>query len=372
MRLNDTRPTFGNLTRIESGSLFAQRRKNLMASWALLAVVTVAYSYAPSLHTQLTADYRLFGMTFTGQAFFVAATLAYAMLLLGVYLFEPNPRTSKSIYCLRGLRLLAASPVQTWRRGLPGEERLGLLTILLKAFFAPLMVMWLLDHVVHMITNGTAIFARPSMIWTDFGSAFDAYGFWFLLQLVIFVDVFFFTIGYLIELPGLNNEIRSVDPTWLGWAAALACYPPFSQVTSSILGWQTSDFPHFDEPAIHLSLNILLLALMAIYASASVALNFKASNLTHRGVVCRGPYRVIRHPAYVCKNLAWWVGATPVIAAALQQSLWQAVLAAASVLGWSLVYVLRALTEEDHLRRVNSEYDAYCARVRYRFIPGLI
>ena len=35
------------------------------------------------------------------------------------------------------------------------------------------------------------------------------------------------------------------------------------------------------------------------------------------------------------------------------------------------VYVLRALTEEDHLRRVDGEYDAYCRKVRYRFVPGI-
>lgn len=350
----------------------AQRIQNLAASWSLVAAIFLAYSHAPSLRTLLNTQFTLFGMSFAGSSFFCSATIIYAALLLLFYLVEPSPGISKSIYCFRALRRLAISPAQAWRQGLPAEERLGLLTILLKAFFAPLMVMWLLDHVVHMIANGNAIFSKPSMIWVNFRAVFDTHGFWFLLQLIIFVDVFFFTIAYLVELPGLKNEIRSVDPTWLGWAAALACYPPFNQVTSSILGWQSSDFPHFDEPAIHFSLNMVLLALMGVYASASVALNFKASNLTHRGIVCRGPYRVIRHPAYVCKNLAWWVGATPLVAAAAQHSVWQAVLVGASVVGWSLVYVLRALTEEDHLRQVDGEYDAYCARVRYRFIPGVI
>jgi protein-S-isoprenylcysteine O-methyltransferase Ste14 len=41
------------------------------------------------------------------------------------------------------------------------------------------------------------------------------------------------------------------------------------------------------------------------------------------------------------------------------------------VLGWTLIYVLRALTEEDHLRSVDGEYAAYAAKVRYRFIPGV-
>lgn len=42
-----------------------------------------------------------------------------------------------------------------------------------------------------------------------------------------------------------------------------------------------------------------------------------------------------------------------------------------SVFGWSVIYYLRAVTEEDHLRKVDGEYDAYCEKVRYRFIPRI-
>jgi protein-S-isoprenylcysteine O-methyltransferase Ste14 len=201
---------------------------------------------------------------------------------------------------------------------------------------------------------------------------FDRFGFWFLMQTILFVDVLIFTVGYLVESRRLGNEIRSVDPTLVGWAAAIVCYPPFNSVTRLILGAQTSDFPRFDDPTMHLALNLLLLTLMAIYASASVALGLKASNLTHRGIICRGPYVIIRHPAYVCKNMAWWIGAAPQVASAFERSFIDGVTSAASVLAWSAVYVLRALTEEDHLRSVDGEYAAYAAKVRYRFIPGLV
>ena len=192
------------------------------------------------------------------------------------------------------------------------------------------------------------------------------------MQVILFVDVLLFTLGYLIELPSLKNEIRSVDPSLLGWAAALLCYPPFNSITSYVLGYQASDFPQFDDPTAHMVLNLILLTLMAIYASASVALGFKASNLTHRGIVARGPYAVIRHPAYTCKNMAWWIGSVPLVSAAFSQSLSSGVLALASVVGWTMLYILRALTEEDHLRSVNGEYAAYAAHVRFRFIPGLV
>ena len=205
-----------------------------------------------------------------------------------------------------------------------------------------------------------------------------AYAFWFGATHawagwgVVLFDVLLFTVGYLIESRRLGNEIRSVDPTLIGWAAALLCYPPFNTITSKILGAPVSDFPQFDDTALHFSLNILLLGLMAVYASASVALGLKASNLTHRGIVRRGPYAFIRHPAYVCKNLAWWVGSAPLLVTQFNLSFVAGIMTLASVIGWTLLYVLRALTEEDHLRRVDDAYGDYAAKVRYRFIPGLI
>jgi protein-S-isoprenylcysteine O-methyltransferase Ste14 len=252
------------------------------------------------------------------------------------------------------------------------EERLGLLTLLLKFFFAPLMVVWLFEHVVLTINNGVALGQQAGDLPERFLELFNAHGFWFLFQLILFLDVFFFTIGYLVELPALRNEIRSVDPTWLGWGVALACYPPLNGLTSHVFGWHSTDFPQFGHPAVHLAANFSLLVLMAVYSWASVALNLKASNLTHRGVVASGPYRFVRHPAYVCKNLAWWIGLLPALWAAMHASLTATALVAGSMFGWSFIYFLRALTEERHLRSVDGEYDRYSAQVKYRFIPGVV
>jgi protein-S-isoprenylcysteine O-methyltransferase Ste14 len=117
---------------------------------------------------------------------------------------------------------------------------------------------------------------------------------------------------------------------------------------------------------------MLLLLLLTIYASASVALGFKATNLTHRGIVEGGPYAFIRHPAYTCKNMAWWIASAPMITTGFSQSWFAGVSTVASAIGWTMLYVLRALTEEDHLKGVDGEYAAYAARVRYRFVPGLV
>lgn len=79
-----------------------------------------------------------------------------------------------------------------------------------------------------------------------------------------------------------------------------------------------------------------------------------------RGVVSRGPYAIIRHPAYFCETImligaAWALG----------------IPAGAALLGLGLVaLVLRIVFEERPLLRL-PEYRVYAARVRYRLLPGL-
>jgi protein-S-isoprenylcysteine O-methyltransferase Ste14 len=272
---------------------------------------------------------------------------------------------------LRAIRAFVRAPRRVWNKGLPAPEKLGLLVMLLKGFYAPLMALLLFPLAVDMVTNGRYLITYASDIPSDLRGAFDAFGYWFLFQLLFFIDVTLFTVGYLVEHPRLNNEIRSVDPTWLGWTVALACYTPFNAMVGTIMGWGPEDFPQFEAPVVHFAVNGLILVLLAIYASASVALNLKASNLTHRGIVSRGPYRFVRHPAYVAKNLGWWLGTIPALGAAWASSAWDAFMLFAQAAAWTGVYVLRALTEEDHLRSVDGEYDAYCQKVSYRFIPGI-
>jgi protein-S-isoprenylcysteine O-methyltransferase Ste14 len=141
-------------------------------------------------------------------------------------------------------------------------------------------------------------------------------------------------------------------------------------LTGQFFGWQSNDFPQFQGNAAHFVANIALIALMVIYSWASVALGFKASNLTNRGIVSRFPYSLVRHPAYVCKNLAWWIGALPTLYVLGSMGNMKALLyALLSLSAWSLIYALRAITEERHLLLANNGYAEYQAQVRWRFIP---
>lgn len=347
------------------------RLQNIAASTAVVALAVGLYAWAPHNARQMSELFGVGRWLFHGWAFLPAVAGPYALALVAYYLLETHPRQSKSLRFFTVALRFARSPLASWRVGLVREDRVAVLTTLLKAFFAPFMVMALMQHVLGALANGWAV-AATADAGLDWLVLFNQHGFWLAMKLILFVDVMVYTVGYLVESPRLDNEIRSVDPTILGWAAALLCYPPFNQVTGAILGSAVSDFPRFDDPTAHLLLNLLLLALMTIYAGASVALGLKASNLTHRGIVARGPYAWVRHPAYTAKNMAWWIGSAPFVAAAFGQSLFAGLTALATVAGWTLLYVLRAVTEEDHLRSVDGEYAAYAAKVRYRFVPGLV
>lgn len=175
--------------------------------------------------------------------------------------------------------------------------------------------------------------------------------------------------GYLIELPFLQNQIKSVETTVLGWAVALACYPPFNDVTLKLFAWHSTDFPKFSNSVLFYVFSFSLLFCMGVYSWASWSLGLKASNLTHRGIVSTGAYRFVRHPAYFFKNLAWWLGAIPALVAGFEKNFSEGFYIIFCLVGWSTIYFLRAITEERHLMRVDSDYSVYASKVRYRFIP---
>ena len=333
--------------------------------------------------------FGLFGIdaAVTIHTLFLALIALYAVVLVPFYARYPWLHSKASVF-LHGLWLgasrlkrppsrarLARFGRQPWRLPLktglsPATQQAGL-ALLLKFFFAPLMINWCLNHAGDM-ANSVVLFLDGVKDGQSGRVLFDNSLFWACFQLILFVDTLLFTLGYIIEIPALRNRIRSVDPTFFGWFICLACYPPFNDFTGRFLAWQSSDFPRFDNSAVHFIANIALLAALAIYSWASVALGFKASNLTNRGIVHRGPYAYVRHPAYAAKNLAWWIGALPnlylMLAAGNVRAAAYALLALA---GWTTIYALRAITEERHLLLGDNGYAEYMARVKWRFIPGV-
>jgi protein-S-isoprenylcysteine O-methyltransferase Ste14 len=145
----------------------------------------------------------------------------------------------------------------------------------------------------------------------------------------------------------------------LGWAAALSCYPPYNNVLGTYLPLDNGPAVITGENAL-LALRVATVLLFSIYAAATVAFGFKFSNLTNRGIISRGPYRLVRHPAYLTKCTAWWLEHLPTIT--LTKAFFLTLLCG--------VYALRAWTEERHLS-MDPDYLAYKKKVPWILFPGV-
>jgi protein-S-isoprenylcysteine O-methyltransferase Ste14 len=173
-----------------------------------------------------------------------------------------------------------------------------------------------------------------------------------LITFMFVIDVAFATVGYIFTFRVLDSHIRSATPYARGWMAALICYPPFILMADGgPLDYHhgTSDWTFWmaGHPVLLAIMGAVLVALTAIYAWATMAFGLRFSNLTHRGILTHGPYAFTRHPAYLSKNLFWWLSTIPILATTGSWS--DAIRNTALMAVVSGVYYWRAKTEELHL-----------------------
>lgn len=182
-----------------------------------------------------------------------------------------------------------------------------------------------------------------------------------LITFMFVVDVAFATVGYILTVKPLDSHIRSANPYAAGWAAALICYPPFIMMSPGgpfDYSPGTADWSawYAGHPLLLAANGAVLVILTGIYAWATVAFGFRFSNLTNRGIITNGPYAFSRHPAYLAKNSFWWLASVPVLTTTGD---WRDAVRNTLLLGVvSLVYYLRARTEERHLL-ADPDYQAY-------------
>jgi protein-S-isoprenylcysteine O-methyltransferase Ste14 len=191
-----------------------------------------------------------------------------------------------------------------------------------------------------------------------------------LIAAMFMIDVTFATVGYVLTMKPLDAHIRSANPYAAGWTAALICYPPFVLMggggpldyhpgTMGEDGW---NYWLGGYPLLMALVGFLMVALTAIYAWATVAFGIRFSNLTHRGILTHGPYAWTKHPAYVSKNLFWWLATLPFFATTGNLT---DVVRNTFIMGVVTgVYYWRARTEERHLGAdpAYRDYAAWMAR----------
>jgi protein-S-isoprenylcysteine O-methyltransferase Ste14 len=348
---------------------------NLVCNYlATMAVILLGLWVYTRDNNFLLTEFNIgIGFEYAGEAYTVGTTdlliavaALYAVILLPYYALRPG-------FVCDARRMFLYLREWASKRARPDfgfEERRAALTLLLKLYFIPLMLGYLINNIHEVVRHWDSVASEDPA--AAYAIALNTSFYFLILAVLYLIDVVIFALGYMVEVRSRDNEIRSVDPTFLGWFCCLICYPPFNQIGFAFFSWQQVDTADFATPWIQTVLACVSIAAIAIYAFASIALGLRASNLTNRGIVSWGPYRWVRHPAYMTKNLAAWIVALPALTDAFAKSLSLGFWILSCVVLWTGVYVLRALTEERHLLLIDNGYAAYKAAVRHRFIPGLI
>ncbi|MEM9233882.1 MAG: isoprenylcysteine carboxylmethyltransferase family protein, partial [Pseudomonadota bacterium] len=217
-----------------------------------------------------------------------------------------------------------------------GALRTHALGWLIKAIFLPLMLTWLINW-----TANFGAIVRSDL--TDPANLFKC-----AFAFVIFFDLVGASLGYVSTFKIFGTQIKSVQCLFVGWIAALICYPPLNHLISVLVektdktAWMQ---PLEAQPVLLVTVALVIIALELVYVLATVAFGLHFSNLTHRGIITGGPYRWTKHPAYLAKNCFWWMMALPVMVTS-EVPIWIATCVAAI----SLIYFVRAKSEEIHLR----------------------
>jgi protein-S-isoprenylcysteine O-methyltransferase Ste14 len=196
-----------------------------------------------------------------------------------------------------------------------------------------------------------------------------------LIATMFMIDVSFATVGYVLTMKPLDAHIRSANPYAAGWTAALICYPPFIMMNpGGPLDYHpaTADWVYWIDgsPVLLTLVAVLLVLLTGIYAMATVAFGPRFSNLTHRGILTHGVYAWSKHPAYLSKNLFWWLSTLPFLATS--RDLTDALRNTFLMAGVSGVYYWRARTEEKHLSADPAYRDYAQWMARHGPIPRLL
>nr|AQQ74872.1 hypothetical protein [uncultured bacterium] len=221
---------------------------NYLSTLAFIGLAYWIVSTLSNFHkSTLQAQWHLgtFGVdaVITVHAVFLTLIALYAVILIPYYVAYPWMRSSAFAFLQgawfavlrRRSRRPTAAPAHT-SASLPIGVRLNRhtkqagLALLLKFFFAPLMINWSLVHIANLSGSLMGLFHGIESGFTG-RVLFDTSLFWVAMQLILLVDTLLFTLGYIIEVPALGNRIRSVEPTFFGWFICLICYPPFNDMT---------------------------------------------------------------------------------------------------------------------------------------------
>ena len=319
------------------GLVFAETVTKLIGLWSTFLIIACLYWLASLFSTGTTTFFVIAAWAFP---FVFVISIPY-VFVVNRYMQEPHD----------GLWHMGKWVVGQWHlvdRDILKDYLRGWT---IKAFFLVFMFSILQGPVSH-ITSGSL---------EEIFSGTVAFVAW-CTQLMFLADVCFGTIGYILTLRLLDSHIRSANPYLSAWVAALICYPPFLMMgVNGPLNYRhnTQEWMIWlqGHDSILMIWGALLILLTVLYAWATIIFGIRFSNLTHRGIITNGPYRYFKHPAYLSKNIYWWLLHMPFLSlAGTLDALHNCLL----LLAVNAIYYARAKTEEKHLM-ADENYRQYSA-----------
>lgn len=368
--------------------------KHYLASAGVYGLILIFYELNPWFRGLLSVTLRhasgeqIGKQIVSGMQVYYFLYVAYVALALPIYLLTRPAmlRESKNLLIVGALCRMPGVVLKHFRSiptpplALTEKEKQALMFLLVKLFYGPLMLNSGFGEVIECQRLYLIPLGAELVDWLDRGYIMFYHG-------IFLVDSCLFFIGYHSEAGFLRNKLRYVETNLWHILVCIACYGPFNLVTGHFFGRSDSGDPYLAIMGDYRSVWTWVLRGAAVLClllliSSSASLFTRASNLTNRGIVTWGPFRYIRHPGYLGKNLFWLITLIPLFipnthlaeVEGLRFSWWNYCLTCICViggfLGWGTLYFLRALTEERFLSR-DPEYVAYCKKVKWRFIPGV-
>ena len=303
--------------------------------------------------------------------------LPYVLLTRAVKYDTQADQRDYSSLVKKVLVLLALKPLQIRTSPLGERDKKAIRGLLVKLFFAPLMTVFFVDQFGHLVNNMGYLVHLASSLGS--GAAYtirkfnnDVYN---LSHAFIFsIDVALAWCGYVVSSRWVDNQTVSAEPTLLGWVVCIFCYPPFNNYLGLYYSAPSERMIlQGQEQGLVAFFTVMMALSYLVYMSATLWFGVRFSNLTNRGIIRKGPFAIIRHPAYASKNFAWWCVMFPAIVLNLiYVGNWKlALMQVAGLVLMTWFYYMRAITEEKHLSE-DPAYIAYCKQVKYRFIPGVV
>lgn len=232
-------------------------------------------------------------------------------------------------------------------------------SVCLRGYYIPVMSAYLALNIT-LLGGEQEEFTQSYIGSINEGAAFDVLQF-FILTYFVFaaMDTLFAVIGYLMTFRVLDSHIRSTDSTFLGWFVCIVCYYPFWEIMMiSVFFDDFYNNPEWHEWFANMPVSVIIfwgsLVIFGMSAESLTTLTFgiRFSNLTYRGLITSGPFRVSKHPQYVFKMINRFCFYVPFLSMA---GLFGATQTMIMFVGICFVYYLRAKTEENHL----SHYPEY-------------